>query len=504
MPVIASSLFARRDVVFAGATGLAAIGVSAVGSATASLWGDEAASVLSAERPLPSLAVMAQHVDAVHTLYYLGLHFWIGAVGASPFAIRFPSAVAIGVAVTGVVLLGCRLRGLRFGVLAGAIAAILPRVTDVGTEARSYAFTAAIAVVLTLLVVVQLQAPMPRRSVWVAYSALLAMGTLLFLWLALIAVAHGVALLLARPGAAKAWFVSFTVALITASPVLTLAVLERGQVAYLATRQSFGVTALFVTPWFENPWVALGLWPLVLGGIALSIRDGLTGVRRRHVPTHSSRTALLLLFWLLVPSITLIAGSAVVAVYTPRYLAMCAPAVALLAALPLDALLAAHRRPLTGAAGLALLAIVALIAPVWAQQRTPYSKNNSDWAVISAELGANARAGDAVAFDDSVRPSRRTRLALRTYPAGFAGLDDVTLKTPWYDTATWYDATYTLSQARALGRLAGVQHIWLVEYALPGHVDSGGMAAAVAAGFAEVRTIRNHRSVIIEFERVAG
>lgn len=491
----------RRDLLIAGVLGAVAVAVSATGSGTASLWGDEAASVLSAERSFPSLAVMAQHVDAVHTLYYAALHIWIGLAGASPFAVRFPSAAAVGVAVAGVVLLGQRLRGLRFGILAGVIAMVLPRLTDVGSEARSYAFTAAIAVALTLLVTVQLKAAAPRRRIWIAYAAVLALGTLLFLWLALVALSHLVVLALARREAVRAWVVGFAAAMVAASPVLVFAVLERGQVAYLATRQSFDVTALFVTPWFENPWVAIGLWPLMIGGIALAVRDWLTARRRWQVPSPSSSTALLPVAWMLLPSVTLIAGSAAIAVYTPRYLAMCTPAVAFLAALPLDALLAERRRALTGIAGIALLAVIVLIAPTWAQQRTPYAKNNSDWAVISAELGAHAHAGDAVAFDDTVRPSRRTRLALRTYPAGFAGLDDVTLETPWYDTTNWYDATYTLGQAQALGRLDGVTRLWLVEYALPGHVDTDGIATASAAGFREAATISTHRSSIIEFTR---
>lgn len=458
--------------------------------------------MLSAERPFPSLASMAQHVDAVHTLYYAALHLWIGVVGASPIAVRFPSALAVGIAVAALVLLGTRLRGLRYGVLAGIACAVLPRLTDVGSEARSYAFTAAIAVVLTLLLVIQLQTATPRRAVWIAYAAVLALGTLLFLWVALIAVSHLLVLLLSRRGLLRGWLVAFGAAMVAASPILVLATLERGQIAYLATRQSFDATALLVTPWFENPWVALGVWPLVVLGAALSIRDRLTLTRRWHVPTPTASSALVPLAWMLVPSIVLIGGSAVVAVYTPRYLAMCAPAIALLAVLPLEALFAGGRPARMLLAGTAMIGIVALVAPTWAQQRTPYAKNDSDWAVISADIGARAHPGDAVAFDDTVRPSRRTRLALRTYPAGFAGLKDVTLRTPWTANTTWYDATMTLAQASALGRLRGVDRLWVVDYALPGDTSRPpGAAAAVAAGFHLVSTIRTHRSVILEFER---
>ena len=493
--------FARRDVAAAAVLGVAAVAISAIGSGTASLWGDEAASLLSATRPLPSLAVMAQHVDAVHTLYYFGLHLWIGVFGASPVALRFPSALAIGLAVSGLVLLGRRMRSLRFGILAGAIAAVLPRLTDVGSEARSFALTAAVAVGLSLLITIQLQSPRPSRQIWVAYAVLLAFGTVLFLWILLIAVAHLVALLLTRRELLRGWRAAFLVAMGGASPVLVLAVFERGQVAYLATRQAYDVTALFVTPWFESPWVALGAWPLVIAGVVLAIRDWRTRGDRWRTASPSSVSALIPVAWMLIPAVALIASSVVVAVYTPRYLAMCAPAIALLIAVPIDAILGSSRRASAPLAVAALLAVVALIAPVWVAQRGPYAKNYSDWAQISAKLAANARPGDAVAFDDSTRPSRRTRLALHSYPAGFKGLIDVTLKTPYTDTSSWYDATYTLAQAQALGRLSAVTRIWVVEYAVPGHVDQTGLATLKAGGFRVTATIRNHRSEIVRLER---
>src|ERR1700712_4650891 len=59
-----------------------------------SLWYDEAATVSAATRPLSQLFTMLQHVDAVHGLYYLVMHFWFDAVGYSPFTLRLPSTFA--------------------------------------------------------------------------------------------------------------------------------------------------------------------------------------------------------------------------------------------------------------------------------------------------------------------------------------------------------------------------------------------------------------------------
>lgn len=80
--------------VFAGA-------LSLVGAGTPSYWGDEAASVLAAARPLPVLFGMLGHIDAVHGVYYVFLHYWIALVGSSEAAVRLPSSVAVGVAAAG-------------------------------------------------------------------------------------------------------------------------------------------------------------------------------------------------------------------------------------------------------------------------------------------------------------------------------------------------------------------------------------------------------------------
>jgi mannosyltransferase len=121
--------------------------------------------------------------------------------------------------------------------------------------------------------------------------------------------------------------------------------------------------------------------------------------------------------------------------------------------------------------------------------------------VISSTIAADTKAGDAIAFDDSNRPSRRTRLALNTYPAGFAGLNDVTLQSPYSETNTWYDSTYSMADTISLGRLTGVNTIWLVEYRTATHTDTSGIRELVALGFTQVKSTSTHRSAILEFTR---
>src|SRR5450432_27004 len=62
----------RRSVpVIATLLGMAGMLVSFAGSWNPSFWGDEAASIMSAERPLSTLWAELSHIDAVHGLYYL-------------------------------------------------------------------------------------------------------------------------------------------------------------------------------------------------------------------------------------------------------------------------------------------------------------------------------------------------------------------------------------------------------------------------------------------------
>ncbi|WP_148286307.1 hypothetical protein [Curtobacterium sp. B8] len=104
-----------------------------------SLWYDEAATVTSAQRSWPQLWAELHNVDAVHGLYYALVHAWFWLVGYTPFTLRFPSALAVGIAAGLVVALGRRLGGRRFGIAAGLVFLALPGVQWAGSEGRSYA-----------------------------------------------------------------------------------------------------------------------------------------------------------------------------------------------------------------------------------------------------------------------------------------------------------------------------------------------------------------------------
>jgi mannosyltransferase len=533
---------ALREGLAAIAVGLVAFAVAVIGSWIPNLWGDEAASLLSAERSLPSLWSMVNHVDAVHAGYYVFLHIWISAFGDSPFSIRFPSAVAVGLAAAGIVVLVRRLTSTPFAVIAGLACAVLPRVTYAGEEARSYAMTAAIAVWLTVILAAAVRrsdhgdrlGPRPRDSAqrgamrreawgWIAYGILLALGTQLFLYLAIIPVAHAMSLALLRPARVvwRAWLKTCAIAAAVALPFVVLAASEHSQISFLAYRDDASLGVVLPGAFFSSVPLACVGWSLSLVAvIGFAVRR-----IRRVTWTPTDALAAIILPWAFGPFILLELLNAAIPAFTSRYLTMSAPAVAVAVVLGARELVdlvreAARRsegtrsdggRRMPGPASSAtattvLLAVVlgGLTAPVWMAQRTPYSKNNSDWSQISDTIGAEARQGDAIVFDEGVRPSRKTRLAMRAYPAGFANVKDVSLSKPYYDVANWADATLPIAKVIQRGRLADVSRVWVVEYADETSVDTYGLTAIEGIGFIRVGSVRLHSSEIYLYERAGA
>ena len=502
----------RRLGVIAVAAGAVAMAVSLIGSWIPSLWGDEAASLLSAQRSFGSLFMMLGHVDAVHGLYYVLLHFWVHVAGTSPFAIRLPSAFGVGIGAAAVAWMGGRMRGARFAVIAGIVAAVLPRLTYAGEEARSYATDAALCAVLCAIVVEIALRSRRSAGLWTAYGLVLAFATYLFLYNLLIVIAIG-AFLVMTPTARRhlRGFVTATgLAVLASAPLLVFAYLERAQVSYLADQAEVTSSSVFVQMWFGAVPFAIVGWLLILvavGDLVLRTERNRREARAlaagaapvRSLGTEKPDVVLLGLCWLVLPMGILIATSVVVHGFTARYGTIAAPAAAILIAAGIDRLVSLTGRRWVGIIGIAAVLVAA--APVWASQRGPYSMNESDWSEIAATVQANAHQGDGIVFDEGVRPSRRTRLAMSTDPAAFSTVKDVTLRVPYAQNHTWYDSAYTVEQAAALGRFHGIDRVWVVEYSMPGHVYLWGTQSLEQLGYHETAQYSLHRSVIYLFTR---
>jgi mannosyltransferase len=197
---------------------------------------DEVVSRWAALLPLRQLAHLVRHVDAVHGLYYLLLHFWM-VVGTSPTAMRVPSVISMAGGAALIVVIGRRLTGSAWaGLLAGIIMAITPTISYYAQTARSYAFvfTCVLAATLVLLHALRAEAAgAPGKHItrwWLGYGALVLLGAYLNEMALLVLLAHAVTVLLARCGrqVVKRWAVTAAVVTVLVAPLMYVSAREDG------------------------------------------------------------------------------------------------------------------------------------------------------------------------------------------------------------------------------------------------------------------------------------
>jgi mannosyltransferase len=454
--------------------GLATL-ISSIGSWIPSKWNDEAATQTAATRPLGQLWQMMHHIDAVHGAYYAFMHFWILAFGTSNFALRAPSMIAVGVACAGVVVLGKRLGSRRIAIWSGLVFMLLPRVTWMGIEARSYAFTALVAIWLTIVLLRFVDKHRPGW--WAAYVVLAACGVVLNVYLALLVLAHGVALVISRrrhPQPLRVligWAVAAVLAALLASPIVSLVVGQTSQLPFGPLTFTGVANTLLFEQYFTGATPTVGRsvpfppttvwataavllaccgWGLMVAAVA-SRR-----IRQSMNRNGSLRLLTVTLPWIVVPFILLIGFSlAVTPIYTARYFSFTAPAVALVMGTALASLSTQWKRIL------ALSVIAALALPVLLSQRGPTSKNDTDWQQAAAVLQKYAKAGQDVYYGPiSAGGALSTSKIRDAYPAVLDTLNDVTLKATGAQSNTLWDSQWPLTHAR--GTLRSTSALWVV------------------------------------------
>jgi mannosyltransferase len=425
---------------------------------------------------------MMHHVDAVHGTYYAFMHFWIIAFGTSNFALRAPSMIAVGVTCAGVVLLGKQLGNRRIALCSAVVFMILPRVTWMGIEARSYALTALVAVWLTIVLVRIVHRHQHRW--WAVYTVLATVGVMLNVYLALLVIAHGVALFLARRRLVEPnrlllrWVIAGAAAAVLASPIVWLVVGETSQLPFGPLTLPSVANTLFIEQYFTGATPTLGrsvpvppetLWGaaailLAVCGWALMVAPVL--FRRIRTATRANTTLGLLTVtvpWVVVPFILLIGFSLVVTpIYTARYFSFTTPAVALLIGTSIAALASQWKR----VAAITLLA--ALTLPIFLSQRGPTSKNDTDWQQAASVIQSHAKPGQDIYYGPIRTGSSLSTSKVRdAYPAVLAQLHDITQKTTGVQTNTLWDSQWPLTHARAILRSTPLLWVVIEHYGVP-------------------------------------
>ena len=397
------------------AVALLAALVSSAGAARPSLWFDEAATISAATRPVPELWRMLANIDAVHGLYYLLMHGWFAVVPATEFGCRLSSCVAVGLAAAGVVVLGRRISTRAVALTAGAVFALLPRVTWAGIEARSYALTMAAAVWLTVLCVALARRGQTR--LWMLYGVLLAVAAVVNVFMILMVLAHAVVVLaFGRPPALRGWSLSAGAAVAAVTPFLLFTQGQLFQVRWISPLGAQTVARVLRDQYFDDalPFAVLAGVLAVAGLIGIARGGGATG-------RHPWRVVALTAGWIILPTAALLVYSVVrQPLYYPRYLAFTTPAVALLLGL---CVVSIARSRTAVVAILVLLAAAA--APNFLAQRGPYAKEQMDYSQVADVIERNAAPGDCLVMDNSTtwKPGPiRPLLAAR--PAAYQKLHD--------------------------------------------------------------------------------
>lgn len=386
-----------------------------------SLWADEVATIAASTRSLPHLLSMLGVIDAVHGTYYLFMHFYIKLAGISAFALRLPSALAVAASVGVTAYTAKRLFGERLAWFTLLIGALLPRLVWAATEARSYGIDALLSSLLLLLLLLAISASGRRRSwLWVAYTFVLALGIHFFIYILLVALAQGFWLFWRRRHALKPWLLALAIAVAVAGYILTIGIIEKGQVGWLP-----GIGA----GTFEEVLVGQAFWgnvnlAFVANGLILAILAG-AAHRTRTLSTDQGHHVQLLGLIVVLPPVAIIGYSLLgSSIYDSRYLTMTAPMVALLLALAVDRLFS-HR-----VAFLALITVLVLAFPSYGKFRASNSKGTS-WATVATELGRISRPGDGILFTDYDRKSPSQSRVMIAYPKETKNLTDLTLVTPY-------------------------------------------------------------------------
>jgi mannosyltransferase len=401
--------------------GVLAAVVSLVGAGRPSFWYDEAATIsASYSRSLQQLWQMLGNVDLVEGLYYLLMHGWFDVFPPTEFWSRVPSGLAVGGAAAGVVVLGRQFVSRDAAVASGVICAILPRSTWAGIEARPYALSMMAAVWLTVLLVYA-----TRRDngwAWLSYGTVLTISILLDVYLALLFFAHVAFIwVFRRSKTVRVRFATTSaVAGCVMTPFIVAAARQAHQISWIAPIGHRTIEDVTIQQYFErSPAFALLSALVVAAAIVLWLRASaqLTDTGRQLLTLATA--------WLLIPTALIVVWSAFVhPIYTPRYLAFTAPAIALILGICIAAVAS---RPWVVAALLGLFVIAAAPNYVLAQ-RNPYAKYGMDYSQVSDLIAAKAAPGDCLLVNDTVTfmpAPMRPLLAAR--PDAYWKLVDLTL-----------------------------------------------------------------------------
>ncbi len=369
-----------------------------------------------AHRSLHDIFRLTSHVDAVHGLYYVVMHFFFQIWDGGLAALRLPSVIAYVVAACFVAAIGRRFGGARLGLLCGIAYVLTPAVQKYAQEGRSYALVSAFVATATYCFLRALSTDRPPW--WIAYVATSVVACWLNEFAAFAIVSYAVAVPVRRyRERVGRHFVAASVAIFLC--VIPLAVVSDSQV-----HRQLG--------WLGSPdridWIiyfAITVWCLIT----------LVATRRGAKPVNLMRLASAL--WVVPGGALLLATVTITPLFVDRYVVYSYIGFALALGGAIDSFtdsVASHpsftRRARVIAAAVAIAAVVAVIVPWSLLTRSPESRLDDVKAIVAASTDLG-EPGAAVVF----MPARRREWIL-SFPTVIRRFKDIALDQRPAESAT--------------------------------------------------------------------
>jgi mannosyltransferase len=377
--------------------------LGAIGLGRPALWTDELATWGMATTAWSEFWPVLRYVDAVLAPYYAFMHVWVDVFGDSDLALRAPSLLAMTASAGLIGAIGDHLSGRAVGLFAGATFALLASTSRFAAEARPYAISVLAACVATWLLLRAWQRPSAGR--WVAYGvSVVVLGGFQLVGLLLVA-GHAWTTLAWRRGLWWRFAIAAAAGVAASLALLVYGYRQRNQVAYI---EPVGADTLdrYAAVLFGGAGVAIVLVLLGLFGLPLRMPSAVF-------------TA-----WAVVPTAALLAVSAVLPMFLPRYLAFTTPGWALLAGVTLSRL-----RPVWVVTALVLLAGLGGPAHIQARGTDGHGQDTRELAML---VGQGVEAGDGIVYaDDEPIGSWTARDAIAHYlPAPYRPQDVLATQPP--------------------------------------------------------------------------
>lgn len=451
---------------------MAGAAIPLVGLGRKGMWFDEAYTAALADQPFRTWAGLVAEDEPFFLLHELVVWVW-ARFGDSDAWLRLPSVGFAAATIGLVAYLGRRMLSAGAGITAALVLSLNAMFVSYGQEARGYSLAALAAAASSVAFVVATERD--TRRGWVTYGVVAAIAVYAHLFVALVLLAHAVALAMRRPSlllrhAAVAW--SVTVVLVSPLAALLLTSTNPTERSFVPELSSDSLER-FALELIGGEGIRNVRTLLLLCSVAVLV-VGLAVSSRSGRPDERWAVAVVLT-WLVVP----VAVAAVVSVERPvlleRYLIVVLPALALAIGAALDRLGRVARAAVA-------VVLVALMVPSTVEYLGRSTKEGVEFPAAVAAVGGRAQPGDRVVF-----LSRYARYPFERYldPAAARLLDPVFPGDPWGRQRPSLDVTESTASAARLLRV-DPRRTWVVSMwggFSSNHQDGRAVERSLSAGY---------------------